>query len=98
LYWWDVSVGAPIKGPSQLQFSNGSVTPKTVSKHTAYGLLMLAPWKEVSVTPPSFIPHLLMGVPLSSKVLDTPFLGIEETINLTKISGLAHRSASLPPT
>jgi hypothetical protein len=89
LYWWDVSVGVPIKGPSQVQFLNGSVTPKTVSKHTAYGLLMLAPFKEDIVTPPSLgIPHLLMGVPFSGKVLDTPFVGLGETINLTKIPGL----------
>jgi hypothetical protein len=50
---------------------------------------MLAPFKEDIVTPPSLgIPHLLMGVPFSGKVLDTPFVGLGETINLTKIPGL----------
>jgi len=85
LYWWDVSVGVPFKGPNQLQFSNGNVSPKTVSKHTAYGFL----WKQDAVTPPSLgIPHPMVGVPLTGKVLDTPFVGLGETINLTKVPGL----------
>lgn len=89
LYRWDVSVGVPFKSYKDLQDSNGSLTTQTVSRQTAYGFLVFAPWKEDVVTPPSLgIPHILAGVPFTGKVLDSPFVGLGETINFTKIPGL----------
>jgi hypothetical protein len=89
LYWWDVSVGVPFKGINELQFNSGSLSPKTVSKKTAYGFLLLAPWKEDIVTPASLgIPHILMGLPLTGKVFDYPFVGLGETVNFAKIPGM----------
>jgi hypothetical protein len=92
LYWWDISVGVPFKSYKDLQVSNGNVTTTTtVSKKTAYGFLMLAPWKEDIITPPSLgIPHILMGLPFTGKVLDSPFVGLGETINLTKLPGIGN--------
>ena len=101
LYWWDVSIGIPFKGISQLQFnstSTGQVTPKTVSKSSAYGFLVLAPWKEDIVSPPSLgIPHVLIGVPLSGKVFNSPFVGLGETFNLSKLPGIGTKLSKIVP-
>jgi hypothetical protein len=89
LYWWDVSVGVPFKGYKELQYdttNGGAVTPKTVSKGSAYGFVMLAPWKEDIVDPPSLgIPHFLIGLPLQGKVFDAPVFAMGETFNLRSI-------------
>lgn len=97
LYLWDVSIGVPFNGVKQLQYnygSNGQVTPQTVSKASAYGFVVLSPWKEDIVSPPSLgIPHLMAGLPLKGKVFDAPFFGAGETFNASKLprigSGLA---------
>jgi hypothetical protein len=66
--------------------SNGEVTPKTVSKGSAYGFLDIMPWKEDIISPPSLgIPHIMVGLPLSGKVLNSPFFGAGEAFNLAKL-------------
>jgi hypothetical protein len=86
LYWWDVGVGVPFNSYKDLQISSASVTTKTISRQTAYGFLILAPWREDFVTPPSLgIPHIMIGLPLSGKVLDTPFVGLGEAVNLSQM-------------
>jgi hypothetical protein len=89
LYHWDVSVGIPFSGIKQLQYnyaSNGQVTPQTISKSSAYGFVVIAPWKEDILNPPSLgIPHLMAGLPFTGSVFNAPFLGIGETFNLSKI-------------
>lgn len=86
LYWWDAGVGVPFNSYKDLQVSNGNVTTTNISKQTAYGFMILAPWREDFVTPPSLgIPHIMIGVPLTGKVLDHPFFGLGESVNLSKI-------------
>ena len=90
LYWWDFSVGIPFKGIKQLSYdysNTGQVTTaQTVSKYSAYAFLVLAPWKEEVVSPPSLgIPHILIGVPFTGAVLEHPFVGAGETFNLSKL-------------
>jgi len=101
LYWWDVSVGVPFKTINQLSYassSTGQVTPTTESKKTAYGFVALAPWREDFLSPPSLgIPHLLVGIPLSGKVLDFPFVGAGETFNLSKLPGVGPKLAKVVP-
>jgi hypothetical protein len=88
LHWWDVSVGIPFKGVNQLQYganSAGEVTTQSVSKGSAYGFFVLAPWKEDIIDPPSLgIPHFLVGLPFTGKVFNNPFFGMGETFNLSK--------------
>jgi hypothetical protein len=96
LYSWDVSVGVPFKSYKDLQVSNGSVTTATVSRQTAYGFLVWAPFKEDVVSPPSLgIPHILVGVPFTGKVLDSPFFGLGETINFAKLPGIGNSISKL---
>jgi hypothetical protein len=101
LHWWDVSVGIPFKTINQLSYassSSGQVTPTTESKKTAYGFVALAPWNEDFLSPPSLgIPHILVGVPLSGKVFDFPFVGAGETFNLSKVPGIGSKLAKVVP-
>lgn len=101
LYWWDVSIGIPFVGIKQLQYdmsSSGQITPRTVSKGSAYGFVVLAPWKEDIVDPPSLgIPHILIGLPLSGKVFDSPFVGFGETFNLSKLPSIGKPIAKVIP-
>jgi hypothetical protein len=89
LYWWDFSVGVPFKGYKEIQYNTtngGAVTPQTVSRGSAYAFLMLAPWKEDIVEPPSLgIPHFLVGLPLQGKVFDAPVFAMGETFNIKSI-------------
>jgi hypothetical protein len=89
LYRWDVSIGIPFKTLNQLQYaysSTGQVAPSTISKASAYGFVAVAPWKEDIISPPSLgIPHILIGVPITGKVLDSPFVGAGETFNVGKL-------------
>jgi hypothetical protein len=101
LYWWDVSIGVPFIGIKQLQYdmsSSGQITPRTVSKGSAYGFVVLAPWKEDIVDPPSLgIPHILIGLPLSGKVFDSPFVGFGETFNLSKLPSIGKPMSKVIP-
>jgi hypothetical protein len=101
LYWWDVSIGIPFKGISQVQYDTsgtGQITPRNISKSSAYGFFVLAPWKEDIVSPPSLgIPHILMGLPLSGKVLDSPFVGLGETFNLSKLPSVGPKLSKVVP-
>lgn len=101
LYLWDVSIGVPFTGVKQLQYSygsNGQVTPQTVSKANAYGFVVLSPWKEDIVSPPSLgIPHLMAGLPLKGKVFDAPFFGAGETFNASKLPAIGTGLAKVIP-
>jgi hypothetical protein len=101
LYWWDVSVGIPFKGISQVQYDSsgtGQITPRNVSKSNAYGFVVLAPWKEDIVSPPSLgIPHILVGLPLTGKVLNSPFIGFGETFNLSKLPSVGPKLSKVVP-
>jgi hypothetical protein len=101
LYLWDVSIGVPFAGVKQLQYnygSSGQVTPQTVSKASAYGFVVLSPWKEDVVSPPSLgIPHLMAGLPLKGKVFDAPFVGAGETFNASKLPRVGNGLAKVIP-
>ncbi|HZI88691.1 MAG TPA: hypothetical protein VFD48_17800 [Pyrinomonadaceae bacterium] len=78
-YHWDVSLGVPIKTIRELQFvSDGNkVTTSAKDRQDVYGFLNIYPWKvdvkdEKALTPP----HFLVGVPLASKPLHHPLIGI----------------------
>jgi hypothetical protein len=97
-YWWDFSVGVPFTKVTDLQYGSTGVTPQKVSKQTAYGFLVIAPWKEDVLSPPSLgIPHLLFGLPFTGKVLNNPFVGAGETINLTKLPGIGNAISKFIP-
>jgi len=101
LHMWDVSIGVPFKGVKQLQYnstSTGTLMPQTVSKASAYGFFVFAPWKEDIVSPPSLgIPHLLVGLPFTGKVFDNPFFGAGETFNLSKTPGIGNTMGKVVP-
>lgn len=78
-YHWDVSVGVPLTTIREVQFvSDGNkVTTSAKDKQDVYGFLNIYPWAvdvkdEKALTPP----HFLVGVPLASKPLHHPLVGI----------------------
>jgi hypothetical protein len=79
LYFWDVSLGVPVKTIKELQFvSDGNkVTTASKERQDVYGFLNIYPWK-VDVLGDKVLapPHFLFGVPLASKPLHHPFVGI----------------------
>lgn len=101
LHWWDVSVGVPFKGVKQLQYganSTGEVTTQSVSKGSAYGFFVLAPWKEDIIDPPSLgIPHFLVGLPFTGKVFNNPFFGMGEMFNISKTPGIGKAIGKVLP-
>ena len=78
-YWWDVSIGVPLKEVKEVQFNSegGTVTAKEVTRQNAYGFLNIFFWKQ-DLTGDSFLtaPHLVLGVPISKKPLDRPVVGL----------------------
>jgi hypothetical protein len=79
-YWWDVSIGVPFKEVKSVQFnsSNGVVTAKEVTRQSAYGFLNIFLFGKQDLTGDSFLksPHLVLGVPIASKPLDRPVVGL----------------------
>jgi hypothetical protein len=72
LYWWDVSVGVPIRRIKELQFdtTNNTVTSKEVDKQNAFALLDLYfPPKDLKGTSFSWIPHFVGGVAIAKQPL-----------------------------
>ncbi|HEX8355375.1 MAG TPA: Ig domain-containing protein, partial [Pyrinomonadaceae bacterium] len=80
-YHWDVSVGLPVKGFKEVKYDaeNGQVTAREVNRQNAYGFLNLFfnP-RGVDTKGEEFIktPHLVLGVPISGKPLDSPMVGL----------------------
>jgi hypothetical protein len=78
-YHWDVSIGMPLKGIKELEFSaeNGVVTAKKTERQNAYGFLNLFP-RAVNLNGKSYLtsPHFVLGVPISGKPLDRPLVGV----------------------
>lgn len=78
-YWWDVSIGVPLKEVKEVQFnsSDGTVTAKEVTRQNAYGFLNLFfPARDLKADSYLHFPHLLFGVPISKKPLDNPVVGL----------------------
>lgn len=82
-YHWDVSIGLPVKGIKELEFTvdnngtNSIVSTRKKERQNAYGFLNLFPW-AVDLKGDSFLtsPHFLLGVPISGKPLDRPIIGV----------------------
>lgn len=78
LYWWDVSVGVPIRRIKELQFdtTNNTVSQKEVDKQNAFALLNLYfPPKDLKGTNASWIPHFVGGVAIAKQPLKKFMLG-----------------------
>jgi hypothetical protein len=80
-YHWDISVGIPVKSFKEVQYDveSGQVTAKEINRQNAYGFLnlFLNP-RGVDTKGAEFYktPHLVIGVPISSKPLDRPMVGL----------------------
>jgi len=72
LYWWDFSVGVPIRKIKELQFDTtlNTVTAKEVDTQNAFALLNLYfPPKDIKGTTASWIPHFVGGVAIAKQPL-----------------------------
>ena len=72
LYWWDFSVGVPIRKIKELQFDTtlNTVTAKEVDTQNAFALLNLYfPPKDIKGTSASWIPHFVGGVAIAKQPL-----------------------------
>lgn len=72
LYWWDFSVGVPIRKIKELQFDTtlNTVTAKEVDTQNAFALLNLYfPPKDIKGTSSSWIPHFVGGVAIAKQPL-----------------------------
>jgi len=77
-YWWDVSVGVPVKKISELQVdsTNNTVTPTKIATTNAFALLnFYLPPADLAATQYSLIPHPIAGVALSGQPLHKILVG-----------------------
>lgn len=75
-YWWDVSIGVPVRKVNDFQRTAAGLDVKTVSKNTAFALVNLF-FKPVDLKTPTLntLPHALVGVGLEKRPLDRFFIG-----------------------
>jgi hypothetical protein len=80
LHRWDVSAGVPFNALNQYSFAStdGTVTQKSNAKLNAYGFFDLYPFHGADLAGPpwSSYPHLMVGLPFSGKVFNSPFVGM----------------------
>ena len=90
--YWDVSMGVAIPGVRETGFtfnsSSNSVSRSTTTHTEAYAFLDLY-LLAAKASKDSGVPHINLGVPVSSKVLYRPYFGLAE--NLTGWSGLQQK-------
>lgn len=76
---FDLSLALPLNRVNQLEFSaeNNTVQAREIDKQKLYAFLNVFPvpidTKGLSV---NTTPHLVVGVPISGKPLDSPFIGV----------------------
>lgn len=78
LYWWDLSVGVPIRRIKQLEFDTtaNTVAAKEVDKQNAFALINIyAPPKDITGTGFSWIPHFVGGVAIAKQPLKKFMVG-----------------------
>ena len=94
--YWDVSVGLATPGVRETKYTfstTSGMASSSITRHTElYALLDLFPFGYVQPKD-SPIPHINLGVPVTSKSLYRPYFGISE--NLTGWTGL-QKKLSLP--
>ena len=78
-YYWDVSVGVPLKSVRELQFNSegNRVTTGARDREEVYGFLNIF-LKPTDTKRDDFLrwPHVVLGVPIAGKPLQRPFLGL----------------------
>ena len=87
-YFWDVSVGVPVKTIRELQFASegNRVSAAGKERQDVYGFLNIYyPKVDVSTDKLAVLPHFMFGVPLASKPLQHPFAGIGYGVYKTPI-------------
>jgi hypothetical protein len=75
--WWDVSVGVPIRKMSQLKLQGDNLTPQSVDKRYAFGLLDLDPFAQLRFFHRRLAllaPIAIAGLPLASQPLHEPLI------------------------
>jgi hypothetical protein len=80
-YHWDVSVGLPIKNVREVTYKaeTGRVSAEAKDRQSVYGFFNFYPWAvDLKGEGGRFFtpPHLVFGVPLASKPLHHPFVGV----------------------
>lgn len=80
-YHWDVSVGLPIKNVREVRYKaeTGRVSAEAKDRQSVYGFFNFYPWAvDLKGEGGRFFtpPHLVFGVPLASKPLHHPFVGV----------------------
>jgi hypothetical protein len=75
-YWWDVSIGVPVRKVSEFTRTESGLDVKTASKATAFALLNIF-FKPVDVKTAGLhsLPHALFGVSFEKRPLDRFFVG-----------------------
>jgi hypothetical protein len=105
-YYWDVSLGLPVNSIKELEFSaeSGVITARKKDRQNAYAFLNLFP-RAVDLSGKSYLtsPHFVFGVPLSSKPLDRPIVGVgtglyTEQFKINFFAGVAFNKVSEPKT
>jgi len=69
-YWWDFSVGVPMRRISQFEFqtTNNTLAPKEVNKQNMFALLNLYPIPvDIKGSTYSWIPHFIGGVAIAKQ-------------------------------
>lgn len=82
--WWDVSLGFPVTNVNQLSFSQsstvGALTPAQTDKKKLVGLLNLyslpVQQRQISANGFSWIPSVVIGLPLASQPLHKPLAAL----------------------
>jgi hypothetical protein len=107
LYWWDASIGIPVHKIKDLQYSSSdnTVVASQIDKQSAYAMfnLMLHP-VDLSDPKSNLWPRILVGLPLSSKPWDRPFVGgaiglpIKPVQNFQFFAGVTFNSGKRPAT
>ena len=85
---FDISLGVPVTKVKELQFdaSDNTVRSKNTDRQHVYAFLniFLKPVDTKGVTVNSF-PHFMVGVPISGKPLDSPFVGMGYGFNKIQV-------------
>lgn len=85
---FDISLGVPVTKVKELKFdaSDNTVRSKNTDRQHVYAFLniFLRPVDTKGVTVNSF-PHLMVGVPISGKPLDSPFVGMGYGFNKIQV-------------
>lgn len=77
-YWWDVSVGVPMRRISEFEFqtTGNTLAPKEVNKQNIFALLNLYPIPaDIKGTTYSWIPHFVGGVAIAKQPQNKILIG-----------------------